>query len=245
LVLWNLERRQELGRLAVPTHEHAYAEFSPDGGMLAVAGLASSPFFKLFDMTTQRKIMDLPHVGMFAFSENGKVVVMEDDPQQTIVRWYDTADRQGHDMGSDVCGGNYGVPLLARSPSGKILAVRSTSLVNDFAPATWTWLPARFRHRHIRSQVTLFDFLTRQRIQTLPGVHQAGEVRFSPDARMFAIATDDGAMTVWPVPPRKPLWLAASLAAAFVAVAWALRLAYRRFRRRGASAVADKGPLPA
>jgi hypothetical protein len=164
---------------------------------------------------------------------------------QDPMRWYDVAGGHAQQTGSNGFDTRDAIGVPAASPNGKLLAVTTLTLANDFAPPSWTWLPAFLRNQHWRTDVTLVDFVTKQRLQTVKRVHGAANVAFSLDGSMFAVAREDGTMTVWPVPPRNPVSLAASLASAFVVAAWALRLGYRRFRRRGASGVGERGPVPA
>jgi WD40 repeat protein len=249
--LWDVEQRRELGRVTIPENMFAFARFSPNGTVFGISGTAERPppFLKLFHVNAQRGIEEIVGVNMFfddfAFGANGSVVVADNARAGNRVRWYDIADGQAHEAGSELCSRPHSWSALrAPSPDGKVLTVQSRILMTNFAPPSWRWLPASLRTEYWQSEVSLFDMETRERLGVLSGIHQVGQVRFSSDSAMFAVATEDGRMTVWELPPRKPLLLAALIATAFVGAVWAGRMGYRRFRRRGAPDMAERGRSP-
>jgi hypothetical protein len=211
---------------------------SPDWKTLAITDLAlviKDSSVRLVDMTDQDIILKV-RGNQPCFAMNGKVLVTIGRKQ---IRWFDVGKKQATEVRSDAVAENI---TLVASPDGRYIA----ALQYDTDVPSWSWHPPFLVWNSSPvARLVIFDAATKRAIATLGPVHSGAKVQFSMDSAMLAVATKDRAMAVWSMPPRKPVWLAASLAAALVAAAWALRLGYRRFRRRGASGVADKGPLPA
>jgi hypothetical protein len=262
LALWKIADKCELCRFsAIAQLNRTKAAFSRDGKTLVVGCLHSGSVPTVWDLENRAKRFGLPEVKSWALVENEKVLagLGDDENKQTTLQFWDLAS--GEKIGriglgvSDPEWEGIDTDSLQVSPDGRYLALaKKTENKLRVLPSSlprWGWLRRLWEgDTELKevAEISVFDSATKRKVGTIEACRVElleSFYNFSPNGRMLVAFQGDGTIKVWPMPPRKPLWLAASLAALFVGVVWAVRLGYRRFRRRGASAVEDRGPLPA
>jgi WD40 repeat protein len=238
LVFMDLASRRELGRIKMFdwTNSAPFAEFSPDGKLVAVRYPTPEKWnFQLIDMGTFKPIA-IPELGPFAFAQGGAVLFAIEWANAGKIHYWDV--RTGDEGEIPLQGFQFGPGLFESSPDGRFLAVEAISPPHPLAAymsylPSWEWLLnlcAGPQEEFSTCTVLLFDVKTRRPLASFPK-RGISPQPFSSDGSLLALVSQDGRVEVCNVPPRKPIWLAASLAAAFVGVVWAVRFGYRRFRR--------------
>jgi WD40 repeat protein len=259
LFLWEIPTGRLLHHSVTPEFSCSDGAFSPDARHLLVSGrtyggriltpegqalfLAGQNTFqgllKLWDVNDNHPILEVPGIDDCTFVLDGsRVATVETTLDGTLVRLWNTAT--GHEEGKyALIRSSYLFSTLRASRNGSYLAVKSVSYRSprSLPPVLprWKWLTDLWEQPgDFVSDITLYDVVLGQQLTTLHFPFWVNDYHFSPDGSLLAIAGGEMA-TVWQVPPHGPLWLAASVAAAFVGVVWAFRFGYR-FRRRGAFA---------
>src|SRR5207248_3658035 len=136
------------------------------------------------------------------------------------------------------------IQKIIASDDGTSLGVEvfyySSSRTLPSALAQWTWLSRLIEcEPELRSDLIVFDSVTRRRVGALTNIRYGEPHKLSPDLSM-CVLTREGTVEVWQLPPRKPVWLAVALAALFVGMFWSGRTGYRWFDR---NAVAETKPV--
>jgi WD40 repeat protein len=214
-------------------------ELSDDGAhVIASASEAVSPdvTVRAWDVATGKECLEVPSVyTSFAVGPSGRNVITEHyDSRGHYCRWIDLTTGAAWD-GPVI--GSVRPPSPARdllSPDRRRLAVRR----NVWAAGPWErfarqiGVPWPFPASSDREDMGVYDAATGGHVGDVPGEMNA---RWSPDGRAMAVldGPERSVVSVWDVPPRKPVaWFAAG------AAAWGLLLigAARRWLRQNASA---------
>jgi hypothetical protein len=246
MALWDVAGERELSRITVLNRTSWQVEFSPDGKSLGFSCMPlnrKGGFFRVWDVDSGRLKIDMPWVSTFAFVLGGKALATTGGlgaNANSRVSFWDSDT--GQELGGLPLGpaGDIVNASLRSSSDGHWLAVDVSAespqpTLPKWAPR-WKWLSDLWNRSSSSMQVILLDAATKQERGRINGSSHA-RYEFSTDNSSIVVAGFDGGVEVWSLPPRKPVWLAAALAAALLGVVWAVRLGYRRFRRRGASAV--------
>jgi WD40 repeat protein len=191
IILWDVATHQPAGqplRFNVAALAPLWLLFSPDGKTLAVmsSGTTGSGKIELFDVVTRQSIVS-PTIGKaqfssMAFSPDGKFMALAGIPG--VIHIWDMESRQ---VASQLIGEKGLVTGVIFSPDGKTLASRI--LIPGANP---------------REKIVLWEMDKLQTIgQPLTGQDVTGSevglisMAFSPDGRILAIGTDDGAIILW------------------------------------------------
>lgn len=198
IILWDVTTRQPVGQPAifqVGAPAPLGLLFAPDGKTLAVmsSGTTGSGKIELFDTITRQSIA-LPLEGQvqfssMAFSPDGKFMALG-SISGVIYIW----DVKSQQVFSQLKGENGLVTGLTFSPNGKTLASRI------FVPGA-----------DPKEKIMLWDMDTLQAIgQPLTGQDATGSevglisTAFSPDSRLLASGTDNGAIILWELATSSP-----------------------------------------
>jgi WD40 repeat protein len=258
LALWNIGDRRELYRIrATAQLNGTFAEFSRNGKTLVTSGAIHWCSPTVWDVESGIEKQSLSNIRSWAVVEDGNVLagLAENEGKQSELQFWDLDSGQRLDViGLEVPDTQWeGIDdsSLRASSDGRILALSKVteSKIRVLPPQLpqWRWLHRLWDDRELRevAEIWLYDSATRWKIGTIGGVRYVQPTQreyyiFSHDGRMLASLHDDGTIKVWEVPPREPIWLAATLAAAFVGGVWTVRFGYQRLRRRLASRVIAK-----
>jgi len=234
LVFLDLAHRRELGRIETsdPTPT-GWVVFSPNGKLVAVRCKApQGEKFQVIDVGTFRTLATSEFIHTFAFALDGEVLFTIGSGETQIHHW----DLEtGHEGDIRLPGSDFGFGLFQISPDGRLLAVETVVLRRPL-PAyidyllPWQWLLTLCAGGQDElSTVLVFDARTKRLLESFTKRHMS-PYPFSSDGSHLALVSQDGSAEVWQIPPRKPVWLAASLAVVAIAAVWVVPFAYRRLR---------------
>jgi WD40 repeat protein len=243
LVFCDLVNRRELGRIEISETALApIAEFSSDGKLVAVSCTTpEGPDFQVIDVATFKRKVTRLLIHTFTFALDRAVLfAIALDETEKIDYWDFETGYQGE---IPLQGLWFGPGSCEASPDGRFLAVEAVSppqpipAYMNYLPR-WDWLQNLCAGlQEDFSTVLVFDVKTRRPLASFPK-RGISPQPFSSDGSHLALVSGDGRVEVWQIPPRKPVWLAATLAAAFVGVVSAICLANRlrllRRKRRSA-----------
>ena len=175
--LWDVARREEVASLVGHWHSVYSVAFSPDGGLLASAGVADDTV-KLWDVARREAVATFEgHTGTIesvAFSPGGGLLASAG--WDRTVRVWDVAARQEVAVLEAHTG-----PLasVAFSPAGGLLASAGGGDENVRLWDTATW-----------NEIAVL---------TKPGVYIASSLAFSPDGGKLAAVMENGTIYLWDV----------------------------------------------
>jgi WD40 repeat protein len=118
------------------------------------------------------------------------------------------------------------------SPDGKLLAVyehafQSSTWLSTAIDRVYALLGNRKRYG-TSDHVRIWDVATCQSVAVVPDCTKGV---FSPDGRTFAARGTDDMIHIWDIPPRKPMGLVFTIAAAAGVLTWLTQWCLRRLRR--------------
>jgi WD40 repeat protein len=233
-----------------------YPLFSPEGRSLTLSRVdparggknSHSGFLKIWNVGINRGKLAWPAVDECRLALGDTILAgVEQHSGQTVVRFWDMANGQELDsLNLKARQNDYLSCFLSAPADGRYIAVTTVSQSRPRTLPTrmprWKWLSKLWERSDIVSDITLLDVASNQSIATIDGLpYVVDESRFSPDGSLLLVVGRIGLITVWQVPPSKPLWPAAGLAVLFVGMIWSGRTGYRWLKKKRNGVSGDTG----
>jgi hypothetical protein len=231
-VVWDTVTGRELARLGMPSCA-SVATFTPDGaGLITIDGTPPEDGVPerctCVDFANGRVRWSFAIFGRCDPIDGGRRLITIGDNPETSTNEVTVRDSDdGHIISNAPFDSNNGISAIA--PNGLTWVASSTAPIG--MDVYWTWLsdhglpgppPSQSPHLDLR------DVATGRRILVMPEPLNSS-LDYSADGKTLAILNETGDLTIWDIPPRKPLgWFA--LAAAILALPLT-GLAWRRSRR--------------
>jgi WD40 repeat protein/energy-coupling factor transporter ATP-binding protein EcfA2 len=220
IVLWDLERNEQLGQRLPLVNVNTLA-FSPDDRTLVAGGAAGQVI--LWDVQKGEQIGspviavigNAPHVRAVAFSPDGRTFASA-GVDAKIILW---DVQRGEQIGAPLTGHTSTVVALAFSPDGRMLASAGEDrmvmlwdverherigvpLAGHTDPATGVAFSPDGRmlaSSGLDGKTILWDVERRQQIATLPNAAAVTSLAFNPDGSTLASGGSDGTVSFWDV----------------------------------------------
>jgi WD40 repeat protein len=244
LAVWDTETWSESFRFQTVTQlNRMQARFSRDGKTLIASCLDMKDCPQVWDLESKLKKNALSFKS-WAPVQNDTILagLGKDGSDNTCLRFWDIATgRDLHVIPLPVDDRWQGIDSdsLRVSANGRLLAF---STATETPPRVlppqlpqWSWLRRAWERGttklEVIAEVTLLDVATKRKIGSIGGLADRAVYAFSPDGSLLASLQDRGEITVWEVPPRKPIWLVLGVSCLFLFAVSAARFAYHRLRR--------------